>query len=198
MGCWPRPASGTTSKHPSGTPEAQGPGGMRVTRRAPGQWPAIWPPGWDGPAGCECCSLNIAWPGADPAEQRRHRAVLQQVHVIDAVRTRDHPSSQAANLQARRSPRTGGRSGHARPPRQPGPPAALGPPPGPAPPETRDSGHQTSHESSPARVTTAIARCPLQPGDGSFSNSYRPRSEGTLRVDTTRPDEPLFTRWIEA
>ena len=171
---------------------------MRVTRRAPGQWPAIWPPGWDGPAGCECCSLNIAWPGADPAEQRRHRAVLQQVHVIDAVRTRDHPSSQAANLQARRSPRTGGRSGHARPPRQPGPPAALGPPPGPAPPETRDSGHQTSHESSPARVTTAIARCPLQPGDGSFSNSYRPGSEATLRVDTTRPDEPLFTRWIEA
>jgi len=55
---------------------------------------------------------------------------------------------------------------------------ALGPPPGPAPPETRDSGHQTSHESSPARVTTALARCPLQPGDGSFSNSYRPRSGG--------------------
>jgi len=73
---------------------------MRVTRRAPGQWPAIWPPGWDGPAGCECCSLNIAWPGADPAEQRRHRAVPQQVHVIDAVRTRDHPSSQAGDLQA--------------------------------------------------------------------------------------------------
>jgi hypothetical protein len=33
--------------------------------------------------------------GPDPAEQRQHRAVPQQVHVIDAARTRDHPSSQA-------------------------------------------------------------------------------------------------------
>jgi hypothetical protein len=38
--------------------------------------------------------------GPDPAEQRRHRAVPQQVHVIDAVRARDHPSSQAGELQA--------------------------------------------------------------------------------------------------
>ena len=31
---------------------------------------------------------------------------------------------------------------------------------------------------------------------GSFSNSHRPSSEGTFRVDA--PNEPLFTRWIEA
>jgi hypothetical protein len=30
--------------------------------------------------------------------------VPQQVHVIDAVRTRDHPSSQAGNLQSGVSP----------------------------------------------------------------------------------------------
>jgi hypothetical protein len=32
--------------------------------------------------------------------------------------------------------------------------------------------------------------------DGSFSNSHRPRSEGTFRVDA--PPRQLFTRWIQA
>ena len=36
---------------------------------------------------------------ADPAEQHIHRAVPQQVHVIDAVRPADHPGDQAGNLQ---------------------------------------------------------------------------------------------------
>jgi len=35
----------------------------------------------------------------DPAEQRIHRAVPQQVHILDAVRPADHPGDQAGNLQ---------------------------------------------------------------------------------------------------
>jgi len=30
-----------------------------------------WPPGWDGPAGCGCCSPNTGWPRA--SLPRRHR-----------------------------------------------------------------------------------------------------------------------------
>ena len=37
--------------------------------------------------------------GADPAEQRLHRAVPQQVHVVDAVRARRHPRDQARDLR---------------------------------------------------------------------------------------------------
>ena len=37
----------------------------------------------------------------DAAEQRAHRAVPQQVHVIDAVRARRHPGDQARDLQVR-------------------------------------------------------------------------------------------------
>ena len=39
--------------------------------------------------------------GPDAAEQRAHRAVPQQVHVIDAVRARSHPGHQARHLQVR-------------------------------------------------------------------------------------------------
>ena len=41
---------------------------------------------------------------------------------------------------------------------------------------TRDTrfGSSTLHRSSPARATITRARCPLQLGDGSFSNSHRP------------------------
>ena len=39
--------------------------------------------------------------GADPAEQGVHRAVPQQVHVIDAVRARGHPGDQAPDFQVR-------------------------------------------------------------------------------------------------
>ena len=39
--------------------------------------------------------------GPDPAEQHRHRAVPQQVHVIDAVRPGDHPGRQARHFQVR-------------------------------------------------------------------------------------------------
>src|SRR5258708_1484435 len=37
--------------------------------------------------------------------------------------------------------------------------------------------------SSADHATIALARCPLQLDDGSFSNSHRPSSEGTFRVD---------------
>jgi acetyl esterase/lipase len=30
---------------------------------------ASWPRGWDGPAGCGCCSLNIAWPPSIPSRR---------------------------------------------------------------------------------------------------------------------------------
>ena len=36
--------------------------------------------------------------GPDPAEQCGHRAMAQQVHVIDAVRPGDHPAHQARDL----------------------------------------------------------------------------------------------------
>jgi hypothetical protein len=39
--------------------------------------------------------------GADAAEQRAHRAVPQQVHVIDVVRAGGHPGDQARHLQVR-------------------------------------------------------------------------------------------------
>src|ERR1700689_4931737 len=52
------------------------------------------------------------------------------------------------------------------------------------------------HASWPDHATIALARCPLGRDHGSFSNSHRPSSEGTFRVDA--PDQFLFTRWIEA
>ena len=42
--------------------------------------------------------------GADAAEQRAHRAVPQQVHVIDVVRPGRHPRDQARDLQVRVHP----------------------------------------------------------------------------------------------
>jgi tetratricopeptide (TPR) repeat protein len=57
------------------------------------------------------------------------------------------------------------------------------PSPAPGPPATRDSGHQTTRGSSPAHATIALDRCSFEPGDGSFSNSHRPWSGGTFRVD---------------
>ncbi len=99
-------------------------------------------------------------------------------------------------LSGAHSPRTGRRWPHARRPARQGRPAAPGPSPGPGPPVTRDSGHQTMRESSPARATIALARCPLHLGNGSVSNSHRPSSEGTFRVGA--PGRTLFTRWIEA
>jgi hypothetical protein len=45
-------------------------------------------------------------------------------------------------------------------------------------------------------ATIALARCPFGSERGSVSNSHRPSSEGTFRVDA--PQAHLFTRWIEA
>src|SRR5262249_58767672 len=79
------------------------------------------------------------------------------------------------------------RPGRATPPGPPGPPAGPAPSPAPDPPATPGSGHQTSRESSPGHATIALARCPLRPGPGSLSNSHRPSSEGTFRVDAPEP-----------
>ena len=132
---------------------------------------------------------------ADPAEQRRHRAVPQQVHVIDAVRPGDHPGGQAGHLQVRVHPAPAADPDMLCRPGPPGPPAAPAPSPGPGPPATRDSGHQTSHGSSPAHATIALARCPLQLDDGSFSNSHRPSSEGTFRVDAPARNPIYAVGW---
>ena len=40
----------------------------------------------------------------DAAEQRAHRAVPQQVHVIDRIRPGSHPGHQARHLQVRVDP----------------------------------------------------------------------------------------------
>ncbi len=45
---------------------------------------------------------------ADPAEQAGHRAVAQQVHVIDAAGAGGHPRDQAADLQRRADPALAG------------------------------------------------------------------------------------------
>ena len=59
-----------------------------------------------------------------PAEQPAHRAVPQQVHIVDAVRPGDHPGDQRRHLQMRVHPtRLAQRQ---RLPGQPGQPARLG------------------------------------------------------------------------
>ena len=49
----------------------------------------------------------------------------------------------------------------------------------------------------PAHATIALDRCSFGPGDGSVSNSHRPWSRGTFRVDAP-PPQPPFAQWIEA
>jgi hypothetical protein len=43
-----------------------------------------------------------------------------------------------------------------------------------------------THSPRATSCRNALARCPLQPDDGSFSNSHRPSSEGTFRVGAPR------------
>ena len=129
---------------------------------------------------------------ADTAEQCWHRTVAQQVHVIDAVRPGGHPGNQASAIFSGAFTPHGRAIRTCSAARHPGRPAPPGPSPGPGPPATRDSGHQTSRGSSRAHATIALARCPLQLDDGSFSNSHRPSSEGTFRVNA--PEwAPIYT-----
>jgi hypothetical protein len=103
------------------------------------------------------------------------------VHVIDAVRADDHPGHQAPSLHLRVHPARPAdpdmlpdqfiqasplRQGHDRDQARPRHEMRLIKP----------------HRSSRAHAT-ALARCPLGPGSGSFSNSHRPSSEGTFRID---------------
>ena len=121
---------------------------------------------------------------ADPAEQRAHRAVPQQVHVIDAVRAGRHPGDQARDLQVRVDPALPARADVLRDQVRRARRAPPGPSPGPARRATRDSGHRTMRASSPGYATIALTRCPLEPGTGSFRHSHCPSSEGTFHVDT--------------
>ena len=119
----------------------------------------------------------------DPAEQVRHRAVPQHVHVIDAVRPGGHPRDQAGHLQVRVHPGPAGdRDVLADQVRQA---AAL------------RQGHDRD-QAGPRHEIRVIKRCVrLQrimrqshlrgvlsaAVHGSFSNSHCPSSEGTFRVD---------------
>jgi len=134
--------------------------------------------------------------GADPAEQGWHRTMPQQVHVIDAVRPGDHPSSQARDLQVRVHPAPvtdpdmlRHQAAQARPLReryhrdQPGP----------------------RHEIRVIKRRTRL-RQPMQQSHlrGVLSSSTTVASVTPIvpaqraPFASTRPSEPLFTRWIEA
>jgi hypothetical protein len=125
--------------------------------------------------------------GLAPCRSRSRSSMLSAPPAIPATRQPPSPP---------RSPRTGRRAARARRPGRPGPPAGPGPSPGPGRPATPDSGHRTLRGSSPGCATIALARCPFSSERGSVSNSHRPSSEGTFRVDA--PQAHLFTRWIEA
>ena len=89
---------------------------------------------------------------ADAAEQRAHRAVPQQVHVIDCPPRRPSPRPGTAPSAAR-SPRTRRPAGHAPRPGRPARPARPGPSPGPGRRATRDSGRRTMRGSSRGYAT---------------------------------------------
>ena len=134
---------------------------------------------------------------ADPAEQRGHRAVPQQVHVIDAVRPGDHPGHQARRPSAARSPRTGARPDMLREPDPPARRAGPAPSPGPGPRATPDSGHQTLRASSPGYATIALDEVPFR------TRRWKLQTTPIVPVQRapftlTRPETPLIDRWIEA
>ena len=119
---------------------------------------------------------------ADPAEQRLHRAMPQQVHVIDRIRARGHARGQAGDLQARVralvSARVDVRTGKVV---QPGALDECGQR-APGRRATPGWGHQTTRTFSRAYATIAPARCPLGWVHGSFSNSHYPSSEDTFHI----------------
>ncbi len=123
----------------------------------------------------------------DPAEQARHRAVPQQVHVIDAVRACGHARDQARDLQLRVDA--------ALQARQPGP---------------LSQGHDRD-QPGPRHEVRVVEGCAgfrqgMQQSDLQGVLSGRP----TEALDTpivpvqrapftlTRPESPRYDRWIEA
>jgi hypothetical protein len=134
--------------------------------------------------------------GADPAEQDVHRTVPQHVHVIDRIRARGHPSSQARDLQMRVDAALAARRDVLRDQvRQAG---TLG---------ERHHRHQAGvrHEirvvKRCVRLRQAMQQSHLR---GVLSNReleasatpILPAQRAPLRL--TRPKAPLFDRWIEA
>ena len=134
--------------------------------------------------------------GADPAEQRVHRPVPQQAHVIDGVGARGHARDQAADLQVRVHPALAARADVLREQFRQAGPLGEGHHRAPGRHATRDSGHRTRRWSARGYATIALARCPLGMGDGSVENYHHPSSEGTFRVPA--PETTLKRRWIEA
>ena len=132
----------------------------------------------------------------DPAEQRRHRPVPQQVHVVDAVRPRDHPGHQAGHLQVRVHPAPvsdghvlTGQRGQASP---------LG---------QRHHRHQARprHEIRVIKRRVDLGQLMQQshltgaPSDQVMEASATPIVPGQgAPFASTRRTRPLFTRWIEA
>ena len=132
----------------------------------------------------------------DAAEQRAHRAVPQQVHVIDGVRARRHPGDQARDLQVRVDPAFPARPDVLRD--QIAEPGAL---------------RQGHHRDQPGvrheirvvercvRLRQAMQQSHLQ---GVLSNRVLEASETPILpgqrapFTLTRPKTPLFDRWIEA
>ena len=132
----------------------------------------------------------------DAAEQRAHRAVPQQVHVIDAVRARRHPGDQARDLQVRVDAAFPARADVLRD--QVAEPGAL---------------RQGHHRDQPGvrheirvvercvRLRQAMQQSHLQ---GVLSNRVLEASDTPILpgqrapFTLTRPKTPLFHRWIEA
>ena len=122
--------------------------------------------------------------GADPAEQRAHRAVPQQAHVVDRVGARGHAGGQAGDLQARvRAAVAAGADVRRGQVVQPG---ALGEG------DQRDQAgvrHEIRVVERCARLRQAMQQSHLRGVlsdwvDGSVRYSHRPSSEGTFHVDT--------------
>src|SRR5262249_895413 len=83
--------------------------------------------------------------------------------------------------------RSGCQAGHAPATNPPRPAAGPAPSPAPAQPATPDSGHRTTHTSSPDHATIALDRCSFEPVDASLTNSHPPSPRATLRVGAPRP-----------
>ena len=132
----------------------------------------------------------------DAAEQRGHRAVPQQAHVIDRIRPGGHPGDQARHLQVRVDPALAARPDVLRDQvRQPG---AL-----------RQGHHR--HQPGVRHEIRVIERCArlreaMQQSHlpGALSSSATEASATPIvpaqraPFTLTRPETPLIDRWIEA
>jgi hypothetical protein len=132
----------------------------------------------------------------DPAEQHGHRAVAQQVHVIDTVRPGDHPGHQARNLQVRVHP------ARAVNPDMLCDQAIQARPPGQG--HHRDQA-RLRHEIRVIKRRVDLRQAMQQSHLRGVLSAQNMEASATPIVPAqrtpfslTRPNETLFTRWIEA